>query len=139
MFEAAFDINLNPFAPNDMEGSNFSSTPLTLYAAPPADLVVTDVVAPATAHGGEAVTIPDAEILAAIPEIAQATGIFAEPAAAAPLAALKRLSQREIVDPDDLVVCLVTGNGLKDVAAAAGVSGKALNIDPTIEAVRASV
>jgi threonine synthase len=87
--------------------------------------------------GGKAVTIPDVEILAAIPEIAQATGIFAEPAAAAPLAAVKRLSQRDIVNPDDLVVCLVTGNGLKDVAAAAGASGKALNIDPTIEAVRA--
>ena len=32
--------------------------------------------------GGEAVTVSDEEILAAIPQLARATGVFAEPAAA---------------------------------------------------------
>ena len=40
--------------------------------------------------GGESVTVSDQEILAAIPEMARATGVFAEPAAAAPWAGLKQ-------------------------------------------------
>ncbi|MBT8073808.1 MAG: threonine synthase, partial [Xanthomonadales bacterium] len=41
--------------------------------------------------GGEVVTVSDEEILRAIPEMARASGVFAEPAAAAPWAGLKQL------------------------------------------------
>ncbi len=67
--------------------------------------------------GGEAVTVSDEDILAAIGELASASGIFAEPAAAAPWAAAKRLVEDGRIDQDETVVLLITGNGLKDVAA----------------------
>ena len=67
--------------------------------------------------GGEAVAVFDDEILAAIGELASTSGVFAEPAAAAPWAAAKRLANDGRIGTDETVVLLVTGNGLKDVAA----------------------
>lgn len=86
--------------------------------------------------GGETVTIPDKEILAAIPEIARATGVFAEPAAAAPWAAVKQLVRDQKVAPDELLVCVVSGSGLKDIANARTAVGEPLAVDPSIDAVR---
>jgi len=85
--------------------------------------------------GGEAITVPDEDILAAIPEMAQSTGVFAEPAAAAPWAGLKQMAQEDNIDEDELVVCIVSGSGLKDIANAATAVGKPLTVDPTIESV----
>ncbi len=67
--------------------------------------------------GGEAVTVSDDEILAAIGELASTAGVFAEPAAAAPWAAVKQLAGNGLIGEDETVVLLITGNGLKDVAA----------------------
>jgi len=83
--------------------------------------------------GGEAVTIPDAEILAAIPEMASSTGIFAEPAAAAPWAAVKQMLRDDKIEADELVVCIVSGSGLKDIANVQKSVGEPLIIDPSIE------
>jgi len=88
---------------------------------------------------GEAVTIPDEEILEAIPDIARSTGVFAEPAAAAPWAAVQQMVREDKIKADELVVCVVSGSGLKDVAHASEVAGKPLVIDATIEAVRESL
>jgi threonine synthase len=85
---------------------------------------------------GDTVTIQDKEILAAIPEIARATGVFAEPAAAAPWAALKQLVRDQEVSPDELLVCVVSGSGLKDIASARAAVGEPLAVDPSIDAVR---
>jgi len=85
--------------------------------------------------GGEAITVPDAEILAAIPEIARSSGVFAEPAAAAPWAAVKQMARQKKIEEDELVVCVVSGSGLKDIANVATVAGTALTVEPTIEAV----
>jgi len=89
--------------------------------------------------GGEAVMVPDDEILASIPEVASTSGVFAEPAAAAPWAAVKRMVREKRIDADELVVCLVTGNGLKDVSKAGSVVGMPSTIDPTLDAVRESL
>jgi threonine synthase len=86
--------------------------------------------------GGETLLVPDAEILAAIPELARTTGIFAEPAAAAPWAAVKQLVHDEKIDADELVVCIVSGSGLKDIANVQKTVGAPLSIDPSIEAIR---
>ena len=87
--------------------------------------------------GGEAVTVVDKEIIAAIPEIAGATGVFPEPAAAAPWAGLKQLIGKQAVDKDELVVCIVSGSGLKDVANTQSVVDKPQLIEPSLEALRA--
>lgn len=67
---------------------------------------------------GSAVIVGDEEILAAMRELAGSTGVFAEPAAAASLAGLRKALEEDLVDRDERVVLLVTGTGLKDVSAA---------------------
>jgi threonine synthase len=68
--------------------------------------------------GGGAVAVPDSAILEAIPFLARHTGVFAEPAAAAPLPGLKAALERGLVRKDERIVLLVTGAGLKDIPAA---------------------
>ncbi|HXF56039.1 MAG TPA: threonine synthase [Actinomycetota bacterium] len=67
--------------------------------------------------GGALLAVSDEEILAAERELA-AHGVFAEPAAAASLAGLRRAREEGLVGPGDRVLCVVTGSGLKDVRAA---------------------
>ena len=88
--------------------------------------------------GGEAITVPDEEILAAVPEMAGASGIFAEPAAAAPWAALRQLVREKRIAADELVVCRVSGSGLKDIAGIRQSVAAPLVIDPSVEAIRKS-
>jgi threonine synthase len=83
---------------------------------------------------GDAVTVPDAEILAAIPEVARKAGVFAEPAAAAAWACLKRLAGEGRVDPGEEIVCLISGSGLKDVGAARKAAGEPCTIEPDVAA-----
>ena len=84
--------------------------------------------------GGDAITVSDEEIIAAIPELARATGVFAEPAAAASWAGLVQLVAEKKVDPDERIVCLVSGNGLKDIARARAAAGDPITVDADIEA-----
>ncbi len=86
--------------------------------------------------GGEAVTVPDSQILAALGEMSRFSGVFPEPAAATPWAAVKQLANDNLIDPDELVVCLVTGSGLKDAARARRVVGEPMIIDPSLDAVK---
>jgi threonine synthase len=64
---------------------------------------------------GTAVSLSDDEIEAAWRWLAQEEGVFCEPASAASVAALAHAR----LAPGSLVVCLVTGHGLKDPDAAA--------------------
>jgi threonine synthase len=86
--------------------------------------------------GGETVTVSDDAILSAIPEIASHTGIFAEPAAAAPWAGCRKLVEENRIDADETIVCLVTGSGLKDIAGAQAVAGEPRLIRPELGALR---
>ena len=81
--------------------------------------------------------VSDREILAAIPDLASRTGVFAEPAAAACLAGLRAALKAGLVDAAESVVLLVTGSGLKDVPAAARAIRRPEPVEPTLEAVRA--
>lgn len=84
---------------------------------------------------GECVTVSDSEILQAIPEIAQAAGVFAEPAAAAGWACARKAAAGGLIRPDERVVCLITGNGLKDVGSARKSVGEPIVVEPTLSAV----
>jgi threonine synthase len=68
--------------------------------------------------GGGGITVTDDEILAAIPELARRTGVFAEPAASCAWAGLKNAVGAGKVSRDWTIVLLITGSGLKDVDAA---------------------
>ncbi len=90
--------------------------------------------------GGAYVTVTDDEILAAIPALAHSTGVFAEPAGAAAYAGLVKAVAQGLVSPDERIVVLNTGNGLKDVASAMrGVEqagAQAFRVAPDLEDLR---
>lgn len=67
---------------------------------------------------GAYIKVSDEEILAAIPVLGQNAGVFAEPAGAASYAGLVKAVADGLVNPEERIVVLVTGNGLKDVASA---------------------
>ena len=67
---------------------------------------------------GAYIRVTDDEILAAIPVLARGSGVFAEPAGAAAYAGLVKAVAEGLVDPEDRIVVLSTGNGLKDIASA---------------------
>lgn len=86
--------------------------------------------------GGEAVTVSDDAIFSAAAEMARYSGVFPEPAAATPWAALKQMAGDGRVQAHERVVCLVTGSGLKDVAGAAKSVAGPIPVKPSLEAVR---
>ena len=80
---------------------------------------------------GRFVAVSDDVILEAYRTIPRMEGIFCEPASAASVAALRDAVRSGAVDRDQMCVCVLTGNGLKDPdTAVAGVEFSA-PIDPT--------
>jgi threonine synthase len=82
--------------------------------------------------GGCGVILSDAEILDAQQQLAHLESIFVEPAGAIPIAALSSLLTTGRIRADEVVVCLATGNGLKDPKAALRVLPSPATIEPTI-------
>lgn len=70
----------------------------------------------------------DEEILEAQGQLARAEGLFVEPAAAVPLACLKRMLADGVVASDERVVLMLTGSGLKDIDAALTSVGKPVEL-----------
>ncbi len=64
--------------------------------------------------GGVIDTVNDDEILQAHADLAAREGLFAEPASAASLAGLAKLARQGLDLTGQRVVCVLTGNGLKD-------------------------
>ena len=82
--------------------------------------------------GGGAIAVSDEEIIAAIPRLARATGVFAEPGAAAAFAGFIKLRESGAIQSDERVVLVVTGSGLKDINTARRSVGEPLRIRPDI-------
>ena len=64
--------------------------------------------------GGVIDSVTDDEILAAYRTLASEEGIFCEPASAASVAGLLKQAQSGADFTGETVVCVLTGNGLKD-------------------------
>jgi len=64
--------------------------------------------------GGLIDAVTDDEILAAYRLVARKEALFCEPASAASVAGLIKLHAQGALDPGQVVVCTLTGNGLKD-------------------------
>jgi threonine synthase len=88
-----------------------------------------------TQTGGECFVVSDPEILQAIAALGKA-GIFAEPAGAAAYAGLVKAIQLGRIRPDDPVLVLNTGAGLKDTRAAMQAVNPAPVIEPTMAALK---
>jgi threonine synthase len=86
--------------------------------------------------GGRIDAVTDEEILAAYRALARDEGVFCEPASAASVAGVTKAAAARELDPDALVVCVLTGNGLKDPATAeSGLAVEVLEAEPTVGAV----
>ncbi len=85
--------------------------------------------------GGAFVSVPDQAILDGIPVLARLSGVFAEPAAAATYAGVRAAILEGFVTPEDRVVLLVTGNGLKDIKSAMRVAGAGYSVAPDMDGV----
>jgi threonine synthase len=96
-----------------------------------------------TETGGSYLRVTDEAILEAIPTLARGSGVFAEPAGAAPYAGLVEAVDRGLVGPNDEVVLLATGSGLKDVASAmkavSAVGTSPMRVDPSLEALKSAL
>lgn len=88
---------------------------------------------------GTATTVPDAAISQAQKELARLEGVFAEPASCASVAGLRRLIAKGDVDRDEEVVCVLTGNGLKDPEAAKRIAGKPQRVGADLESILAAL
>ena len=87
--------------------------------------------------GGRIDAVTDEEILAAYRDLARLEGIFCEPASAAALAGVRKFAAQ--LDPDAVVVCVLTGNGLKDPDTAGRIAGEVLEAPATLAGVRAAL
>ena len=82
--------------------------------------------------GGSVDAVSDEEILAGIALLAQTTGIFTETAGGVTTAVLSKLAARGEIDPDERVVLVITGDGLKTLDAVRDTFA-VRTIAPTIE------
>ncbi len=74
------------------------------------DFLILDAI---RASGGTAISVNDAELVAAVGEIGLATGIFTAPEGAACLPALRKLIDQDLVKEGESVVIFNTGAGVK--------------------------
>ncbi len=84
---------------------------------------------------GLAEIVSDEEIIQAQKFLAAREGIGVEPASAASVAGLRKLAAQGMVDADETVVCVVTGNLLKDPETVVNVCGKPITVEANVEAV----
>jgi threonine synthase len=85
---------------------------------------------------GTAVALSDQQILEAQALLGRLAGIFAEPAAATSVAAAQNLRAGGVVGRDDVVVCNLTGHGLKQPEAIRLSVDEFKAVEPTLGALR---
>ena len=79
--------------------------------------------------------VTDEQILAAYRDLARHEGVFCEPASAASVAGVRAMAEAGRLDPDALVVAVLTGHGLKDPKTAQGQVPGVLEASPTLGSV----
>jgi threonine synthase len=87
---------------------------------------------------GKLFTASDEAILDAM-RLAGHHGVFAEPAAAAAMAAVVSAIGENVIAPSDRVLVMITGSGLKDTKNAIRAAGRPAAIEPTVAAVAAHI
>jgi len=88
--------------------------------------------------GGAVNAVDDDEIRAGIKLLAETTGIFTETAGGVTVAVLAQLAERGEIDPDERVVAVITGEGLKTIDCARD-TFETYEIDSTYDDFEASV
>ncbi|MGB9376708.1 MAG: threonine synthase [Mycobacteriales bacterium] len=83
--------------------------------------------------GGAIESVTDRQILAAYRILAQKEGVFVEPASAAGVAGLLQAAEQRTLQTGQVVVCTVTGHGLKDPEWAISAAPEPVVIRPDAE------
>lgn len=78
--------------------------------------------------GGEMVAVSDEEILEAMRLTARLGAVFGEPAGVTGVAGLKKAIEKGIIRKTESALCVITGNGLKDVQSAKQAAGNAIDV-----------
>jgi threonine synthase len=89
------------------------------------------------ASGGVAVGVTDDEIRSVQSLLARTAGIFGEPGGVVSVAAALKLKARGVIKADDLVVCTVSGHGLKQIGVLDPGRFVRRPIPPKLDALRA--
>ncbi|MBI3014125.1 MAG: threonine synthase [Candidatus Tectomicrobia bacterium] len=84
--------------------------------------------------GGYGEDVADDEIVECMKLLAQTEGIFAETAGGVTLGVARKLVAQGRIQPDDVTVLAITGNGLKTQEAVMGDVGSPILIDPRLSA-----
>ena len=88
---------------------------------------------------GAFLAVDDDAIMQAMLPLARLGAVFAEPAGATAYAGLLQAQTDGLVGPEETIVVINTGSGLKDVNAAIQATGGVQVIAPTLDAVRAAL
>src|SRR5881296_1779173 len=89
--------------------------------------------------GGAIDAVSDNEILEAYSFVARCEGVFCEPASAAAIAGLRKRAGGKGLGSAKRVVCVLTGNGMKDPDRARSLAGDIAEVEATPDAVRAAL
>lgn len=88
---------------------------------------------------GDCISVSDDEIRSALVELPRNTGVFGEPAGVTAYAGFKKQALSKDISPDEKVVILITGNGLKDIDSAISVCSLPDPVAPDAEVIAAHV
>ncbi len=91
------------------------------------------------ASGGRLTAVGDDAILDGMARLAKSTGVFGEPAGVTAFAGLVQAVREGSVTPDDTVVVLMTGSGLKDTESAMRAAGEAVPVGRSLEDVERAI
>src|SRR5579859_7112605 len=83
--------------------------------------------------GGAGEDVTDDELVEGIRLLAETEGIFTETAGGVTVAVAKKLINAGRIDPDESLVLVITGNGLKTLGAVSGRMGPCISIRPKLE------
>lgn len=82
---------------------------------------------------GTVIDVSDDEILEAQQEQTRGEGVFSEPSGCMPYAAVKKLAKDGFFKPEDVVVCMALGNGLKDPKSPLKILPEPASVEPNFE------
>lgn len=90
------------------------------------------------ASNGAWIAVSDEDILATMGILGRSEGVFGEPAGVTATAGVMKAVQQGIIKPNETVITISTGSGLKDVKNALRAAGRPHKCAPSIEALETS-
>ena len=90
-------------------------------------------------HGGDIGSVPDSEILECIELLAKTEGVFAETAGGVTIASLRQMIKRGTIDPNESIVAIISGHGLKTLDAVVDTAVVTATIKPSLAAAEEAI